>query len=129
MHESLCAVKTQFGSNLLDGLNPSFYSIRCALRTVSERLAQPDSGDLDVRGNETAVPEGTTVGSPGFQSRATAESLTPAFETPSQGSPGPAEGRPYRRPFVPRGLRPAAMRLSASGVTPAEGCPRFSARG
>jgi hypothetical protein len=42
-----------------------------------------DGSPHGTRENETAVPEGTTVGSPGFQSRAPAESLTPSFETPS----------------------------------------------
>ena len=35
---------------------------------------------------EFAVPERTTVGSPGFQSRASAESMSTTFETPSKGA-------------------------------------------
>ncbi len=45
---------------------------------------------------ETAVPERTTVGSPGFQSRASAESLSTTFETPSKVGP-PAPRSPLLR--------------------------------
>ena len=40
---------------------------------------------------EFAVPERTTVGSPGFQSRASAESMSTTFETPSQAAGPPAQ--------------------------------------